>query len=554
MDWDADARAIAELEAEEFARRVADLDEPDQAEALRLRFRYDLEGFCRYCWPDRFDLPFNAMHRSLFRAAELRPWQQRRATHQVVRDAVAAPRGYAKTTISTFAMLVHAIVYDLEAYIVLLSTDQRLSFALSRDLRNALQASESPLAELYGPFSVSGVVSEWEVAVRGRPSIGVLASSFGGSVRGAKHPTRGIRPTRVVIDDGEHKDRVRNPEQRRIWWDFLTKDVLKLGGRGGGTVYEVRGTILHTDAMLAKLMADPGWTSRRWRAIISWPEHPELWERCGRIWATLTYGEHREAAARAYYAANREQMDAGVEVLDPHAEGIFELYQQIWGEGLASFLQEKQNDPVDPTTAIFHPQSFARCRVITDRRGLVVVHPSGRQVPLKDLRLRARWDPATGTPDGDYAAIAVLGRDRYGYTYVLECWMARAKPSLQLEAAWRIAERWGLRRMSLESNGFQELVVEPFARQRRERQELGQYWQLSILEEPTTENKEGRIASLEPDATNGWLLFSDLVPQEVFLQFAEFPSGAHDDGPDAIQWAWKELGGSPISMGQQRLQ
>lgn len=554
MDWDADARAIAALDAEEFLREIEDLDDADQAEALRMRFRYDLEGWCRYCWPDRFDLPFNALHRALFKAADLRHWQERRAARQVVRDAVAAPRSYAKSTISSFALLVHAIVYDLEAYIILLSTDQRLSFGLSRDLRNALLAPDSPLAGLYGPFKVTGVVSEWEVSVRGRPTIAVLASSFGGSVRGAKHPTRGIRPTRVVIDDGEHKDRVRNPDQRRIWWDFLTKDVLKLGDRKGGAVYEVRGTVLHTDAMLARLMADPGWRSSRWKAIISWPDRPEFWERCGAIWKDLTLGEYREPAARAFYEAHREEMDAGVEVLDPGAEGIFELYQQIWGEGLASFLQEKQNDPVDPTTAIFVPEKFARCRVVTDRRGLVVVTPTGRQVPVRDLRLRARWDPATGTPHGDYASIAVLGRDSYGYTFVLECWMAKAKPSGQIEAAWRIAERWGLKRMSLESNGFQELVLEPFARQRRERQELGQYWQLSILEEPTSENKEGRIASLEPDTTNGWLMFSDLVPQEVLLQFGEFPSGSHDDGPDAIQWAWKELGGSPVAMGQTRLQ
>ena len=66
--------------------------------------------------------------------------------------------------------------------------------------------------------------------------------------------------------------------------------------------------------------------------------------------------------------------------------------------------------------------------------------------------------------------------------------------------------------------------------------------------EPESENKELRIATLEPDCTNGWMQFSDRISSEVFGQFDTFPTGTHDDAPDAIHGAWKELGGSPVKM------
>lgn len=516
----------------------------------RARLLHRRDEFCRFCWPDRFGLQFNDLHHSLFAASDVPPWNERR---QDIREAVAAPRGFAKSTIASFADVAHAIVYGLEAYIVLLSAGGDLAKSLSRDLLEQFRSRDSTLARLYGPFVVRGGVEAWEVSVRGRPSVGVIAKSFGGAIRGIKHPTRGIRPTLIVIDDGELKDRVRNPDQRYYWWQFLTKDVLKCGRREGGTRTRVVGTILHPDSMLARLMKELGWRAERWKAIVSWPERTDLWERCRRIWTDLSLGKHRERAARAFYEANRAEMDRGAVVLDPSTKGIYELYVQIWAEGLASFLQEMQNDPVDPTEQIFVSERFARFRNRGD--GTLEVHDTGpdgrprtRLVRIADLRITGRWDPATGAPHGDFAAIAIVGRDSYGYSYVLDCWMRRAKPSEQLAAAWALAERWGCKRMVVESNGFQSLVAEPYQREREARRAAGRFWQLQIEPEPASDDKDLRIATLEPDCSNGWMVFNETVPQEVHEQFDQFPSAAHDDGPDVIHGAWADLGGRPVGM------
>lgn len=557
--WLATARAVADLPPEDFAARYAALTDPeDQREALRMRFRYDLASFCRYCWPDRFGLPFNDLHHALFRdAAEVQPYNAGRPT---VHDAVAAPRGFAKSTISSFATPAHAIVYDLEAFIVLMSAGRDLATDLSADLRAAFESPDSPFAQLYGPFTLTGGVEKWEVSVQGRPSIAVTAKSFGTEVRGIKHRTRGIRPTRVIIDDGEKKDRVRNAEQRQIWWNTLTKDILKLGAREGGTLYQVRGTVLHADSMLANLMDNPGWRSQRWKAIIAWPEREDLWRKCGDIWKNLRLGEKRKEAARAFYEANRAEMDRGAEVLDPAAGSLFALYEEIWGKGLGAFLQEMQNEPRDTSASFFNSHEFARCRVKDGH----VYAADGTPIPLSSLSVVARLDPIpgkelgvmgedAGSGAGDFAAIAIIGRDRHRYGYVLDLWLKRARDSDQLEALWELAEHWGVRRVSIESNGFQRLFGRDFRRMQADRKAAGRFWQLVIDEDTSTKNKEDRIASLEPAVANGWLQFNETLPRAVFEQFDDFPSGAHDDAPDAIEGAWRMNYGAVPSMSQQRI-
>lgn len=543
--WRETARVIAALPDAEFVDRWSRLSGIAARDALRMRLYGDMARFCRYLWPERFTLPFNALHHELF-ALQPAPWHERKAD---VQDAVAAPRGFAKSTIVSFAEVMHDIVYDREAYIVILSATQRLSLSLSRDLRNQLKRTDGRLAALFGPFEVSGSAGEWEVSVEGRPSVGILSRSFGTEVRGAKHPTRGIRPTKVIIDDGEKKDRVRNPDQRQVWWESLTKDVLKLAPREGGTHFKVVGTILHPDSMLARLVNDAGWRTMRKKAIIRWPDRKDLWERCRAIWTDLTLGAHRRKAAFGFYKNHQAEMDAGAEILDPASKSLFELHEVLWRDGLASFLSELQNEPVDPTSQIFWSDKFARFRiengyvVVLNRNGGVV-----RKVALADLRIRGHWDPSVGSAGGDFAAIAILGRDRDGYTYVLDLWMRRAKPSEQLEAAWTLAERHACRQISIESNGFQALVAEPYARQRDARHANGRFWQMILDPRTTTENKEFRIATLEPDCTNGWLLFNTSIGAEALQQFDHFPTGDHDDAPDAVQVAWVDLGGRPVSM------
>lgn len=546
--WEATAASVARLSSSDFESLwVATPDTDGRKALLRARFRWDVEAFCRWCWPDRFNLPFNSFHRALFDEALERPaWDDPdRARRPGVHSAVAAPRGYAKSTIGSFALVMHKIVYGLEAFVLLISHELGLANDLSNDLRSALEQEDSPLAELYGPFEIEGGVTSWRVKVAGAPSVGVLPRSVKSAVRGRKHPTRGIRPTLVVLDDAEDKDKVRVAARRRELWSFLNSDVLKVGSRTGGTDIWVRGTVLHPDAMLARLLEEPGWRGQKWKAIEQWPVRADLWERCGAIYKDLALGPRRAKLARAYYEARKAEMDRGSRLLDPESDSLYALYEQIWVGGLAAFLRERQNDPVDPSASLFLPERFSRFKL---RESSLVVNGVPRQVKLADLRLKAYWDPTMGGPEADFGALVVLGRDSHGYAYVLDVVLTRQPVSGQLEHVWRLAERWQLREFGYESNGFQELAEQTWPQQRERRKAAGAYWQVELVGSKTHEPKEARIASMQADIENGWLLFADHLPSEYFNQFAQFPSGANDDGPDATQKVWSQSGGRPIGM------
>lgn len=552
--WTQAATAAAKLPPSEFFERWKAADPATRDDLLRARFRFDVAGFLKHCFPGVYELPWNAFHLAEL-GAGTPPWPERKATGTTVRRVVAAPRGVAKTTLLK-GQFVHDVVYGLERYVVVLSAEERLALSINRDIRAMFLDGDSELARLYGPFEVEGQVEEFAVRVRGRPAVAFLARSFGTQVRGANWKSQ--RPTKIVIDDGERPDRVRSPEQRRIWTTFLRDDVLKAGPRGGGCLVEWRGTVLHPDAVIAHLLRDPGWQGRKWQAIVAWPERADLWEECRRIWADLTRPD-RLTAARAFYEANRAEMDRGAEVLDDEAEPLYACYELIWAEGLASFLREKQNDPTDPSTRLFQVERFARCRLT----GNTLQAADGRRMALSELRIVFRLDPAlgkraglpgdTGAGAGDYAAIAVLGRDRWGYGYLLDLWMRRARPEEQIGAIWTLHERWKFARGSIESNGFQALMGRDFRRMQEERKKAGKSWMLVVDEDVSTTPKDIRIASLEPVAANGWLQFSESLSPEVLGQFSDFPTGQYDDGPDAVEGAWRNSAAAPMHLGQDRI-
>ena len=553
-EWDALARETAALTPEQFELRFVNApDEAHRDELLRARMRYDRAFFAKWCWPDLFDAPWCAAHEYMLHDVEP-PWNERQGLDL---RATAAPRGIAKTTVAK-AKIAHALVFGLDPFQGVLSAELGLATKISGAVLKWFK-SGGEFARLFGPFKVEGGVKFWQVQINGRPA-GMMAASFGTQVRGTN--LDGQRPTRWTVDDGERPDRVKNPDQRKIWQTYLDDDVLESGPSQGGLVVDWLGTVLHPDAILARLLKSPAWRGRRYSALLqiaeangglvyAWPRRMDLWEQAGRIWADLTLGDvrTRDRLARAFYEARKAEMDEGAKVLDPHRRPLFSIMHRLWSKGKRSVLRELFNDPIDPDTQLFDVNSFAKFKIVEDAvDGPVFLRRDGRRVRARDCRWYLRWDPSMGDPDGDYAAMFVLARDPFGYVYVVDGWMDRKKPTLQFEALWMLVERWGpwgLKKGSVESNGFQRLLGPDFAfgKQRAERRERGDYWQFQLDAEPSTTDKEERISTLEVPSSAGWLLWSDDLPAVLWGQAQDFPGGDHDDGLDAVEGGYVRLGG-----------
>jgi len=525
------AQALAALDDREFLARWRDLDDAHRLDALRHRFRYDQAGFLRWCFPRLFSRAYNPYHRATLDRPKL-AWGERRGRNILRVDA--APRGIAKTTTAK-GEVIHDVCYGLEDHIVIVSAETRLARSITRHLRRIFSAGAGRLHDLFGPFVVEGGVDEFRVTTRHGHTCGILARSFGTQVRGANED--GARPTRIIVDDGERPDRVRNGRLREEDEQFLNDDILGSGPIDGGLIVDWRGTVLHPDALLPRLLRNPGWSGRKWQAVIAWPTRTDLWEQARAIYTDLTIGdpEARWQAAAAFYAEHRADMDAGAELLDADALPLFSLYVEIWTKGLRSVLRERQNDPFDPSTTIFDLTKIRRCRV----EGTRIYTSRGTVVEFQDCTFGIWLDPSSGKDDADHPALAVVARDPWGYRYAIHVEGARRSPSAQQAALWGLWERFSAYRprVGADATGTQGLLGEAFDREREARKMSRRPWNLWPLLHTFGEDKNARISSLEPDLVNGWLELAVDLPEEVNTELRDHPNAVHDDHLDALQAA-----------------
>ena len=556
---DAD-RAYAALPWPEFRARWERLPTKAQRdEALRIRFRFDRASFLKYCFPSAFSMPWNAYHYEVLNREWLTSAERE---GRVTWEADAAPRGIAKTTILK-GELAWAIAYGMERVVLWLSAGHDQAIRNSEDLRAWVSDGDSPFAALYGPVRVTGGLKRWTATPRSGLPVTMIPLSFGTQVRGTNERTQ--RPTLAVIDDGERPDRVRKPERRREWWAFTHEDIAKVGPRQGGLWVRIRGTVLHPDSGLANLLKRPGVDARRYQVLmpnrrsdLGFPEREDLWETCHKLYLDLVNGGPDKALA--FYHEHKAEMDAGAVPLDPHALPIWRVYEIIWTEGLGAALKDLWNLPRAAGSKYFRVSEFARCRVEGNRKtGGVVVWKDGRRSKLSDLEASIRVDPIPGkklgtmgddggSGAGDFAAIVVILRDQYGYAAIVECWLGRARDGEQIAKMWELGEKWLPHKASVESNGFARLLGVEFRRQQEERRNKGLFWQMDPIDDVSKRAKEDRIATLEAPCAASWIQFAENIPQELFHQFDGFPDGDHDDGPDAVEGAWRMSGGVRAGM------
>lgn len=525
---------------------------------LRARFRFKRGEFLRFLLPSIYSSPWNAFHLAVL-GNDKRHWSEQ------LRDSRAlnlAPRGVGKSTLKK-GDVAHSVCYGLRRFLVVVSAtrdDAKGWAATLRQWFGPRDDSNAALHDLYGPFALSGEQQRFTIAGPEGPCT-ILCTSVNASVQGANELTH--RPDEVILDDWEDRKRVRSQTQREGWSRKLREEILKLGDRQRGLITEACVTVNHPEQPSARIRRGDegfaGWDVHEFPALLSWPEDLGLWNRAGRIFNDLTLGdvETREACALAFYEAHRAEMDQGAELLDPHLLPLFRCWLMIWAEGMSAFLREMQHKTQAPGEHLFDSRSFSRCQVSTDQAGALVVRlADGRKIAAASAhRKGARWDPAMGTQGGDVAAIAVLLRDEHGYVAVVDCWRKVAPVSAQLAAAWTLAEKWGLTTISLESNGFQALIDQEFRRQREERKAAGQFWQLRLVLDASTGNKEDRLSTLEAPIAGGILQFAEHLDPDVFGEFDEFdgvPNSHQDGAHDAIEGAYARLKGRAPSMEREK--
>lgn len=494
--------------AQEFRLQIeAEVDgfDPDPAAltARRAQAQKDYRFFARTYFPHYIKHAEAALHTYLYdRLPEI--VDNGEGDH----EAIAAPRGNAKSTLVTQIFVIWCIVTGRKHYpiIVMDALDQAATMleAIKAELAfNPRLAMDFPEATGGGRvWQVGTIITANDAKVQ--------AFGSGKRMRGLRHGPH--RPDLVIGDDLENDENVRSPDQRDKLEGWLKKTVLSLGAADDSMDVIIIGTILHYDSVLSRLLRNPLWTSKKFKSIERWPDNMHLWEKWEE--ALLNLGPE---VALAFYQENKLEMEAGAVVCWPEGQPLYKLMVKRARDGRAAFDSEQQNDPVSGDDA-----------------------PFANSIQFWVNRL-AEWvfygacDPSLGKAGAsrDPSAIGVGGYNRTtGVLDVVEAAIKKRLPDKIIEDIIAMQAEYRCVLWVIETVQFQEFLRTELVKRSAAR---GIPVPARAVQPHT--DKLLRIETLQPHMANGLIR---LHPSQTTLidQFRHFPKADHDDGPDMVHMLW----------------
>ena len=425
-------------------------------------------------------------------------------------DAIAAPRGEAKSTLVSQLFVLWCLVTGRKKYpvIVMDSIDQAYPMleAIKAELEfNPRLAMDFPEVVGQGRVWQSGTIVT-------RNDAKVQVAGSGKKLRGLRHGP--WRPDLCVLDDIENDEQVRSPEQRDKLQQWLTKTVLPLGGAGAKFDVVYIGTILHYDSVLSRTLANPMWTSARFKALLQWPDNTQLWDR----WEE-TLRNQGEPAADAFYIEHEAEMLAG-SIVSWAARSLLTLMKIRARDGHATFDSEYQNDPVAGDNSPFAGEG-------------VIKYWAEDNDP--DVIYFGACDPSLGKAGAGRDPSALLVGRLHRKTGLLDVVVADIKkrlPDKIISDVIALQKQWRCVLWVVETVQFQEFLRTELIKRGLE---AGVPIPARAIQ-PSTD-KLLRIETLQPHMLNGSIR---LHASQVTLieQLRHFPKADHDDGPDALQMLW----------------
>jgi len=321
--------------------------------------------------------------------------------------ATAAPRNHAKSTGLTHDFTLANVCLGVEDYVIIVGASEEMACEHLGDMATELDENELLRRDYCIKSFIKRTTSDIIVERTDGTQFRILARGSEQKIRGRKW--HGKRPGLIVADDLEDDEQVENKDRRtkfRKWFFRACKQALRDGGR-----IRVHGTILHIDSLLARLMKNRSWDSRRYKAHKSMNDFSEiLWEE-----------KFPEARLRA-------------------------IKQEFVNEGdSAGYSQEYLNDPQDDDDKYLHAEWF---------------------VPMTDedhqlfKRFACGVDFALSKKKkADRTAFVVGGKDLRNITHIVDV-RANRMDSLQLiEMFFEIHEAWQPR--FFVEHGKEWLAIEP---------------------------------------------------------------------------------------------
>ncbi|PSM51348.1 putative phage protein [Campylobacter blaseri] len=421
------------------------------------------------------------------------------------KNAIAAPRGHAKTTYSSILLPLWAICFNKRKFIVELSDSVELVDGILESIKAELE--ENPNLKADFPLCC-GIGKMWRIG-EFITNNGVKVQSFGTGkrVRGIRY---GIyRPDLVIADDLENDTNVRSRSQRDKLEDWLDEAVSNLGSLEDKLIIIYIGTILHQDSVLNRKIKSPFWNSKVFKSIINYPKRMDLWEKWEQLFKS--YGEKH---ALKFYEDNEALMLDGSQVLWEEALPLIKLMKKR-AENRRSFDKEQQNTPLSEN-AIFKQSNF---HYYTN-------------APKCDFYYMY-VDPAGGKKKGDFTSITVLGvHIDSKKIYVCENISEKLAGNDTIKRVIKLQELYKCRIVAIETNGGQFFLKEWLYNEA-----FDNSIKMPLKGVNNSTNKGIRIGTLEIPVATGEILLHK-TQTTLINQLLDYPEAEHDDAPDSLAGAY----------------
>jgi len=479
------------LSKAEFAKRAQDVislldadympfagDDPGEQELRKAKGFEDPFFFFKTYLPHYFTCRFAPFHYELVEMLERRP----NPGVGVVEPAViAAPRDFAKTTITSFGYVLHQIVYRQRHFILLISDTADLAGDITAYIYLELCYNER-LRHDFGRLVRENWDSEDFVTMN---DVRVKARGRQQRLRGLKH--RQHRPDLIVLDDIENDQNAKNPDRVKDLLRWIRSAVYPAIEATGNLF--IIGTLVHRNSGLYQMChskAEPWcrWKRTIYRAITD--EGESLWP---------------DKFPLAILEAQKQQM------------------------GTVAFSQEKQNIP-DDEEALFRPEWIS--------------YYQPEELLEKHLTMVSWFDPSLdGGRRHDYKAVVVVGHSREDQAfYVLDAYIKKVSLEQAILAYVELFKIHQFQIMAMEDNLFQRLLLKEFDAVAKTQGLI-----LPLRGISNYLKKETRVAAISPLVERAQIRFrqghsdQDLLVEQLLM----FPDGPFDDGPDALEGAVRVL-------------
>lgn len=315
-------------------------------------------------------------------------WELYCSDHQ--QCAIAAPRNHAKSTALTHDFILAMVLLRVETYVILVSASEDLAIEHLSDIANELRENDL----LQRDFKIKGFVQDQKTDIIVECVDGwqfrIIARGAEQKIRGRKW--RGRRPGLVVADDLEDDEQVENKDRRakfRKWFFRACKQALRDGGK-----IRAHGTILHVDSLLNRLMKNPTWRHKKYRAHKSMNDFSEI------LWPEK-FPESRLRAIKAEFVAEGDT---------------------------AGYSQEYLNDPIDEDNKFIRSEWFI---------------PMSEEDHECFKRMVVGIDWALSKQDhANKTSFAIGGKDTTNITHIVDLHCSRWNSAEIIDEFFDIYDRW----------------------------------------------------------------------------------------------------------------